>query len=196
MRMIFELSSYFKLLFEKYKNIKYKNMSCLISEGLNQRVCKTSLGGIGKLYITNKSDIAGFTDTTLDDGIINDIIFNVPLTDGFYEFQIDKNSSNATCVQAGSNNKYFAHTVDFFVTGEYAEMAKVNHYLRLGEFVAIVEMLDGTKILYGKSNGLMSTVTELNTGTASDDKSALHITLAGDQIVVAEKYVGPVVMAA
>jgi len=166
-------------------------MSCLISEGLNQKLCTTSIGGIKKVYIANTEDVESYTDTVLNDGIINAVV----MVSGelFYEFEIDKSSSNATCVQAGANNKYFTHTVDFFVSADYDKAAIAANFLRLGKFVVIVEMLDGTKILYGSTaDGLSSTVVELNTGTASDDKSALHVTLSGDQLIVAQKFMGTV----
>lgn len=172
-------------------NLKNNNMACLIENDLLNSDCAYSIGGLSKIYVANKEDVASYTQGS--NGAITAITMESGKT--FFTYDISKNTSNSnSTLTLGTGTKYILQSVDFFVTGDMIELTSAANVLGLGKFVIITEKRDGTKQIFGRLNGLEATVGEMPSGVAEGDSSALHFTFNSAELEFAPVFTGTVAL--
>lgn len=155
-------------------------MACLITAGI-AKDCDFLVGGLKDLYIANLEDVASYTDTTPDDGIINTIV--MVATKVFFTFEFDNNTASFNNELTVSNGqKYVTQTVTFQAASKEPEVIAELKNLALGTFVAIAVDRTGKRFILGRTNGLEATVQTLGSGAADGDFGGLAVTLSAVDI--------------
>lgn len=162
-------------------------MSCLLTSGI-QKGCRDNSGGIKRVLIANKSNIAtitpeqGATGSPSDQGIITGITMGGSPTTYFYEFVPNKMSSNAVeNIQSNLQNGTIGYEQVISLVFAKNEASKRNQIKLLGqaEVVVIVEDYNNKYFLYGELNGMELSGGNGDTGRGLTDLNGWNITLSG-----------------
>lgn len=165
-------------------------MPCLITGGI-VKDCNYLVGGLSALYLANKDDIDSYTDTTPDDGIINDIV--MVATKVFFSFEFDDETAsfnNELTVSGGQ--KYITQTVSLTSSVKTPAVIAELKNLSLAKLVAVAVDRNGQQFILGRTNGLEASVQTLGSGAAAGDAAGLALTLAGVDVEWSQTYTGVV----
>ena len=159
-------------------------MSCpcsTITGGIDKG-CKTSIGGIRKIYITDLCNVLG---TVLGSPITT--ISSITMASGalFYEFAFNKNTSTYTEVTTGDQANG-TQVVTQTVTLKLARREKSKRdilALLMGfkDLAVIVQDGNGLFWLLGEINGIVMTENNSENGTATADFNGYTLTLVGEE---------------
>jgi len=163
-------------------------MSCNLTAGFTKG-CKDNMGGIRKVWLTNKDGINEVTPAVgstspLDEGIITAITMAGSPAAVFYEFTPNKDSSNwVENIQSNVQNGTIAYEQVLTLMFAKNEATKRNQIKLLGqaELVAIVLDKNGLYWYLGEENGLELTGGSSASGTAMTDMNGWTLTLSGSE---------------
>jgi len=164
-------------------------MSCKLTAGI-AKGCKDNMGGLRKVWLTNKENIASFTPaigstSPLDEGIITAITMVTASPEYvFYEFNPNKDSSNwVENIQSNVQNGTIAYEQVLTLMFAKNEAAKRNQVKLLGqaELVAVVLDKNGKYWILGEENGIELSGGNSASGTAMTDMNGWTLTLSGSE---------------
>jgi hypothetical protein len=127
-------------------------MSCLLTN--NIRFCDYSIGGLEKLYLTNKADIAGVTFTGSNKGLINNFL---PIGGSVYWLEFDLIKETAlTQEELQQQSRGDLYKVDLDLSFILRDVTKRNTLSQLikGDLVAVLKDANGLYWSIGESDGL------------------------------------------
>lgn len=146
------------------------------------KTCDNNTGGIKKLYIAEKDNIA-----TITHGSPNDIITAISMVAGkvFYEFQFNKHTSTFTEVTTGDQavgSEVCTQTITLILNRR--EQAKRAVLLKLGRFkdlsVIVLDSNDNYWLL-GETEGVNLTEKNSENGTVKTDRNGYTLTFVGEE---------------
>jgi len=164
-------------------------MTCLLTNGITKG-CRDNIGGISTVYLANKELLTSVTvggGSPEDLGLVSAIATQSSIgadAPAFYEFQVNKNSSNwvdTGTVVASNGGTFYAPAVTM-VFGKN-DSTKLNTVKLMGQstLVAIVKNNDGKYFILGETNGLELSAGAYASGTAFADLNGWTITLSGGE---------------
>ena len=164
-------------------------MSCLLINGITKG-CRDNIGGINTVYLANKELVASVIvggGSPSDPGMVTTITTENSLgtpAPEFYEFQVNKNSSNwvdTASVIASNGGTFYSPAVTMVFSKN--DSTKVNTVKLIGQstLVAIVKNNDGKYFLLGETNGLELSAGGYASGTAFTDLNGFTLTLTGGE---------------
>lgn len=164
-------------------------MSCLLTNGLTKD-CNYFLAGLSDLWLANKSQVSGITDSNAD-AVLDTITMSG--SSKFYKMEFDKNTGSFTNELAINNgSKSVSQSVSFSLSKKDATTIATADALALGTYVAICKDRNAKYFVLGRINGLEATVTTLNSGAAESDNAGLTVTLSGAQTEFAPEFTGTI----
>lgn len=144
--------------------------------------CSNNIGGIKKIYLTEKCNVTAVTVSSPAD-----IITGLTMTGStvFYEFAFNKNSSTFTEVTENSaENGTELTTQTITLKMPRREKSKRDTIALLGmqkDLVAIVTDSNDISWYFGEVNGLNMTTSNSETGLSKKDFNGYTITLVGEE---------------
>jgi hypothetical protein len=163
-------------------------MACLITSGVNE-LCEYSVGGINRIWLANKIDIAGYVLNT--DSSVQAITMQ-PLK-LFYQFEFSNSTGLATStIQINTGQKNFLQTVGFSIPRSEQAIINTIEDLGLSNVVAIVESRvawpsgstfegENRYFVFGRLNGLKVATMNAGFGQAETDYSGFVLTLTSTE---------------
>jgi hypothetical protein len=152
-------------------------MSCILSTGFSLD-CRSSKGGISKIYL---AELSGIGTPAVSSGIAT-----ITMVGGkkFYAYEVPVGGGSATSVPSGDRavgGRFFAQNVTMNLP-KY-DITKRNEMMALAAQTVAAIVLDenGEYWLFGTSRGLQIAEGGYATGTASADMSGYVITLTGEE---------------
>lgn len=155
---------------------------CDILTGGIAKTCDNNVGGIKKLYLTEKENVTSFTLAS-PGNYIDD--FTMDGSAVFYEFEFNKNTSTfteVTTMDPTNGTELCTQTITLFLTRR--EKAKRDKLLLLGKFKELVCIIKDSNDIYwyfGETGGVMLTEKNSETGTAKTDKNGYTLTFVGEE---------------
>lgn len=160
-------------------------MACIcgniITEGI-EVLCDNNAGGILAIYVTDKCNITGYTETV--DGIIDGI--SLELTTQFWKIETQR--LTASLEENETNNfdngsKFWDHILNLVVAKR--DVARRNAIRSYGagqkDLVFIVEDSNGTLWVAGIDEGMKLNTNTSGTGTKKEDLNGYTIQFTGQQ---------------
>ena len=152
-------------------------MSCILTTGFTLD-CRSSMGGIQKIYV---AELSGIGTPSVSSGIAT-----ITMVGGkkFYSYEVPMNGGSATSVPSGDRalgGRFYAQNVTMNLPK--FEITKRNELMALAAQTVAVIVLDsnGEYFLFGAQRGLQIAEGGYQTGTASADLSGYVITLTGEE---------------
>jgi hypothetical protein len=159
-------------------------MSCVcesISAGIAKE-CSNNVGGIKKMYVTEKCNVSSYTLSSPGDEIST-----ITMSGGasFYEYVFNKN----TCFFTESENNDEANgttlvTQTITLVLNRREKTKRDNLMLLNKFKELVIIItDSNDInwLFGETNGVVLKTNEGGSGTAKTDRNGYTLTFVGEE---------------
>ena len=154
-------------------------MSCLLTSGISLS-CANVVSGVRELYITNQSNVTGYTNSV--DGTITVL----PMSAGtkFYDFYFQHNAVGADeklMSNIPNGTRYYEQTITAEFTKKDAAKRNVMKVLAQARLVAVVKDQNGKFWYYGEINGLDAKDGAGSTGKNKGDFNGYSITLSGEE---------------
>ncbi len=161
-------------------------MACVTFNGSITNDCSNNIGGITKLYLTDRNNVTSYTQTG---GTVSAIVLaGVTASYGFYKFDFNRNSATFTedlqkNVEAGS--ALFEQTI--VVTIPKRDVAKRNvlQLLTQRDLACIIKDSNGIYWYIGAEEGVYLLTQTSTSGTAKADGSNYVPTLKGFEVAQA-----------
>ena len=146
------------------------------------KTCDNNTGGVKKIFIAEKDNVASVTP-----GSPFDTITAITMVSGkkFYEFAFNKNTSTFTEVTTGDQavgSQVCTQTLTLVLNRR--EQAKREVLLKLGNFkdLAVIVLDSNDKYwLLGETEGMNMTENSSENGTVKTDRNGYTITLVGEE---------------
>lgn len=150
-------------------------MACELTTGFTLD-CRDSVGGIKSIRV------AALGDFTVDTEASGEIT-GITATNGFYEYELRKQTSNFTeSITSSDENGTLFYEQELSVMLSKMEAAKRNELLLVAKnlIAVIVEDQNGKYWMLGQNNGL-TLGGSANTGTAMGDRNGYELTFTGQE---------------
>ena len=152
-------------------------MACLINAGI-VRDCGFAFGGLQKVYLANKADVASI----LHDTVTQEITGITMATGGtFYEYEFEPETGQALQeLQAGNVSRFILQTLNLSLAGMNQAKKAVLEDVANADMVAIYQDQADVYWFYGeKGRGLRAATLSPDSGTSDADDNLVAISLAG-----------------
>ena len=151
---------------------------CDISAGRNLS-CKTSVGGIKNIFLSNFDDITSFTFTAdTEDTEIASFVYSAADSKGYrYELKGGNNLEQTITSSREAGTTFSTQTLTAILVKQDMATHKQVKLLSHGRVRVVVEDYNGKFFLMGLNNGCELTTAAVSTGTAMGDASGYTLTI-------------------
>lgn len=159
-------------------------MACILTQG-NSIPCRSSVGGVAEIYITELANKSTFTSSS---GIIT--AFTLASTKKFWTYFVEKENAtftDTTIVSPENGTKFNEQGGTFMIKQMTASNRNELELMAQNRVMVIVKDNNGIYWLLGESNGLDVTNIAAATGKAYGDLNGYTITFAGREVYSAKQ---------
>lgn len=154
-------------------------MACALTQSVGLD-CRSSVGGIKKVYVT---EIANATTITAASGVVTAI--TMATGKRFWDYSVDLDIPNEwTENGTGSRENgtlFYEQSVTLILNGMSASKRNELHLLAKNRLLVIIQDRNDVYWLAGESNGLMVTTNNAGSGAMMDARNGYTLTLAGKE---------------
>lgn len=152
---------------------------CELLDGGLPKDCENNLGGLQRLWLTDKESVLSVTENS---GEVTAIALATAAL--FYEFTFNRNTSSYTEVNTPNienGSEFNLQTIVLTHARRSKEKRSVVELLMRKELVGIALDQNGKYWLFGKQNGLLVTNVEGGSGLTKTDLNGYTITLTAEE---------------
>jgi len=152
-------------------------MSCLMTQGYNDRTCTNGKGGIKSVLLF---PIGNVTSANVD---ANNEVDTLTVSGEVFLYKLKSNLSSYTApirVNKGNGTLFYEQTLTMILASDTKELRAEIHLLGQNEVVALVEKADGTIVALGFGEGLqIAEASAYGSGILKGDRLGHDIILSG-----------------
>ena len=153
-------------------------MSCESLTGGISKGCGNNMGGVSAIYVTELSNITGYTQS-------GGTVSSINMTGSFYEFEFNRNTSlfeENQPINIENGSAYYEQRVTLVIPKRDVEKRNILKTLAQKELAIIVR--DGNDILWliGEDNGALLTESTSGSGQAKADGSKYSLVFVAEEL--------------